>query len=108
MQKRSPQAPIIKLLSGPLMFLAANLFADDAKAQQYDNTDLAKLDADDDTPIVVFGRGEAKIGVAHAASEGTVAGGDLLVRPLLRVSELLEAVPGMIAAQPSGSGKAGQ
>ncbi|WP_340313903.1 TonB-dependent receptor [Rhizorhabdus argentea] len=58
--------------------------------------------------IVVFGRGEAKIGVAHAASEGTIAGADLLVRPLLRVAELLEAVPGMVAAQHSGSGKANQ
>ncbi|MEO6341242.1 MAG: hypothetical protein ABIO39_14465, partial [Caulobacteraceae bacterium] len=36
--------------------------------------------------IVVFGRGEAKIGVAQAASEGTVSGSDLLVRPLLRVA----------------------
>jgi hypothetical protein len=58
--------------------------------------------------VVVFGRGEAKIGIAQAASEGTVAGSDLLVRPLLRVAELLEAVPGMIAAQHSGSGKANQ
>ncbi|USU06606.1 TonB-dependent receptor [Sphingomonadaceae bacterium OTU29LAMAA1] len=58
--------------------------------------------------IVVFGRGEAKIGVAAAASEGTVSGADLLVRPLLRVAELVEAVPGMIAAQHSGSGKANQ
>lgn len=58
--------------------------------------------------LVVFGRGESKIGVAQAASEGTVAGSDLLVRPLLRVAELLEAVPGMIAAQHSGSGKANQ
>ncbi|TCM20882.1 outer membrane receptor protein involved in Fe transport [Novosphingobium sp. PhB165] len=58
--------------------------------------------------IVVFGRGETKIGEAHAASEGSVAGSDLLVRPLLRVAELLEAVPGMVAAQHSGSGKANQ
>lgn len=58
--------------------------------------------------IVVFGRGEAKIGIAGAASEGSVAGSDLLIRPLLRVAELLEAVPGMIAAQHSGSGKANQ
>jgi outer membrane receptor protein involved in Fe transport len=58
--------------------------------------------------IVVFGRGETKIGTAHAASEGSVAGSDLLVRPLLRVAELLEAVPGMVAAQHSGSGKANQ
>ena len=58
--------------------------------------------------ILVFGRGEAKISIAKAASEGTVGGSDLLVRPLLRVAELLEAVPGMIAAQHSGSGKANQ
>ncbi len=58
--------------------------------------------------IVVFGRGELKIGIAHAASEGTIAGSDLLVRPLLRTAELLEAVPGMVAAQHSGSGKANQ
>ncbi|NML92218.1 TonB-dependent receptor [Novosphingobium olei] len=58
--------------------------------------------------IVVFGRGEARIGSAAAASEGSVAGADLLVRPLVKVSELLEAIPGMVAAQHSGSGKANQ
>ncbi len=58
--------------------------------------------------VLVFGRGEAKLGVATAASGGTVAGSDLLVRPLLRVAELLEAVPGLVAAQHSGSGKANQ
>lgn len=70
---------------------------------------LADTAPDPGTPdIIVFGRGESKIGTATAASEGTVAGADLLVRPLLRVAELLEAVPGMIAAQHSGSGKANQ
>lgn len=58
--------------------------------------------------IVVFGRGENKIGIAGAASEGSISGADLLVRPLVKVSELLEAVPGMVAAQHSGSGKASQ
>lgn len=58
--------------------------------------------------VTVFGRAERKIGVADAASEGTVGGDDLLVRPLLRVAELLESVPGLIAAQHSGSGKANQ
>ena len=58
--------------------------------------------------IIVFGRGQLKIGVAQSASEGTISGSDLLVRPLLRTAELLEAVPGMIAAQHSGSGKANQ
>ena len=64
--------------------------------------------APDDDTIIVFGRGEAKIGIAQAASEGTVGGSDLLVRPLLRTAELLEAIPGMVAAQHSGSGKANQ
>lgn len=58
--------------------------------------------------VIVFGRGEELIGKADAASEGTVGGTDLLVRPMLRTADLLEAVPGLIAAQHSGSGKANQ
>lgn len=58
--------------------------------------------------VVVFARGENLIGRADAASEGAVGGADLSVRPLLRVAELLEVVPGLIAAQHSGSGKANQ
>jgi len=58
--------------------------------------------------VVVFARGEKLIGHADAASEGAVGGADLSVRPLLRVAELLEVVPGLIAVQHSGSGKANQ
>src|SRR5688500_16301464 len=58
--------------------------------------------------VVVFGRNLELLGTADAASEGTVGGADLLVRPMLRVAELLEAVPGMVAVQHSGSGKANQ
>ena len=71
-----------------------------ADSQAAGNTELQE--------VIVFGRAESKIGVAQAASEGTVGGADLLVRPMLRVAELLEAVPGLIAAQHSGSGKANQ
>jgi outer membrane receptor protein involved in Fe transport len=58
--------------------------------------------------IIVFGRSLELVGRAEAATEGTVTGADLLVRPMLRVAELLEAVPGMVAVQHSGSGKANQ
>ena len=58
--------------------------------------------------IIVFGRNTVLLGTANAASEGSVGGADLLVRPMLRVAELLEAVPGMVAVQHSGSGKANQ
>jgi outer membrane receptor protein involved in Fe transport len=58
--------------------------------------------------VLVFGRAEQQIGIAGAASEGAVGGADLTVRPILRTAELLEAVPGLIAAAHSGSGKANQ
>jgi outer membrane receptor protein involved in Fe transport len=57
---------------------------------------------------VVFGRATQLLGTADAASEGSVGGADLLVRPMLKTAELLEAVPGMVAVQHSGSGKANQ
>jgi outer membrane receptor protein involved in Fe transport len=58
--------------------------------------------------VIVFGRNLDLVGTAEAATEGSVGGADLLVRPMLRVAELLEAVPGMVAVQHSGSGKANQ
>lgn len=58
--------------------------------------------------VVVYGRSLTQIGDALAASEGSVGGADLAVRPLLKVAELLEVVPGMVAVQHSGSGKANQ
>jgi hypothetical protein len=69
---------------------------------------VVAAEAEELDEVVVFGRGEEQIGTAAAASEGVVGGADLSVRPMLRVAELLEAVPGMIAAQHSGSGKANQ
>ncbi len=58
--------------------------------------------------IVVFGRNTDLVGTAEAASEGSVSGADLLVKPLFRTAELLESMPGMVAVQHSGSGKANQ
>ncbi|MDR2212148.1 MAG: TonB-dependent receptor [Pseudomonadales bacterium] len=58
--------------------------------------------------IVVFGRSTNLTGVAQAASEGSVGGADLLIRPLLKTAELLESTPGLVAVQHSGSGKANQ
>lgn len=58
--------------------------------------------------VVVFGRAEQLIGVAQSASEGMVGYDDIQLSPLLRVGELAEAVPGMVATQHSGTGKANQ
>lgn len=97
--------------SGGLALLAfAALHSGTARAQRVDDIAPAAAESSESGTgdIVVFGRGENKIGIAGAASEGSFSGQDLLVRPLLKVAELLEAVPGLIAAQHSGSGKANQ
>ncbi len=58
--------------------------------------------------IVVEGRQNDLVGIAATASEGTTGREQLLWRPLLRPGELLETVPGLIATQHSGTGKANQ
>ncbi len=51
---------------------------------------------------------ENLVGVAQAASQGAITARQLEVRPLLRVGEVLETVPGMIASAHAGGGKANQ
>ncbi|GAB5380057.1 MAG: TonB-dependent receptor [Aliiglaciecola sp.] len=48
------------------------------------------------------------VGAAISASQGVVSEQEFQFRPLLRNGELLELIPGMIATQHSGSGKANQ
>ena len=68
----------------------------------------ASADAGPTETLVVFGRGTTLVGAAESASEGSISGADMLVRPMLRTAEMLEVVPGMVAVQHSGSGKANQ
>jgi hypothetical protein len=58
--------------------------------------------------VTVWGQRQRQLGVAHSASEGTVDFGKFVDRPLLRVGELAEVVPGLAATQHSGTGKANQ
>jgi hypothetical protein len=58
--------------------------------------------------LVVYGRAERLIGQAGSASEGLVGYDDIRLPPMLRVGELVEAVPGMVATQHSGTAKANQ
>jgi hypothetical protein len=59
-------------------------------------------------PIVVYGRQDDLVGVAEAASQGTVGAEQLEERPIFRPGEVLETVPGLIVTQHSGEGKANQ
>jgi outer membrane receptor protein involved in Fe transport len=58
--------------------------------------------------LVVYGRALERIGEAASASEGTVGYRDFENKPISRVGELAENVPGLIATQHSGTGKANQ
>ncbi|MDP6653716.1 MAG: TonB-dependent receptor, partial [Gammaproteobacteria bacterium] len=58
--------------------------------------------------IVIWGRSLQQLGTADSASQGVVGYDDFSTRPMARVAELVEVVPGMIATQHSGPGKANQ
>ncbi|HUH00946.1 MAG TPA: TonB-dependent receptor, partial [Kofleriaceae bacterium] len=58
--------------------------------------------------IVVVGRRLNLVGEAISASQGSVGQAEISARPLLRTGDLLEFVPGLVATQHSGSGKANQ
>lgn len=58
--------------------------------------------------LEVSGRKLNLIGFASSASEGVVSQDEIAIRPLLRVGEILETVPGLVATQHSGPGKANQ
>ncbi len=58
--------------------------------------------------VVIWGRSLQLLGTANSASQGVVGYSDFSTRPMSRVAELVEVVPGMIATQHSGPGKANQ
>ncbi|HMB39569.1 MAG TPA: TonB-dependent receptor [Wenzhouxiangellaceae bacterium] len=59
-------------------------------------------------PVRVEGRAFDLVGIARNATEGYVGQEQLKKRPLLRIGELLETIPGFVATQHSGAGKGNQ
>jgi hypothetical protein len=66
--------------------------------------------ADDDIlqKVLVAGSRASQLGVADAASVGSVGQKQLEARTVYRPGELLEATPGLVVSQHSGEGKANQ
>jgi len=58
--------------------------------------------------IEIQGKAVSLIGEAISASEGIIGQQEILNRPMLRIGEILELVPGMVVTQHSGTGKANQ
>jgi TonB dependent receptor/TonB-dependent Receptor Plug Domain len=58
--------------------------------------------------VAVAGRKADLVGIASAASEGTIGPAEIANRPISRPGEVLEAIPGLVITQHSGEGKANQ
>jgi outer membrane receptor protein involved in Fe transport len=82
--------PIALLLA--TLFVPACAWADDPVIQR----------------VLVEGARTSQLGIADAASAGTVNQKELAMRTVYRPGELLEAAPGLIVSQHSGEGKANQ
>ena len=89
------------------LYLAALAAAGTSTTAAWAQDDVDEREATGEQ-IFVFGRAIDLIGEAGAASEGIVGYDDFEQRPLSRPGELVEVIPGMIATQHSGTGKANQ
>ena len=91
----------VKMMSGVTRVDAVMRFSLTAEVAVVGKRTFANLE-DMDEPA------ENLVGVAQAASQGAITARQLEVRPLMRVAEVLETVPGMIASSHAGGGKANQ
>ena len=58
--------------------------------------------------VTITGRKKVLVGEARSASEGVISQVDIYKRPVQRPGDILEAVPGLVVTQHSGSGKSNQ
>ena len=99
---------LLRLISGLLattFVISASYASSEPPA---DKASPEETDTERRGQITVTGRATDLIGKASAASEGIVGKADLEDRPIQRIAELLEVIPGFIATQHSGGGKANQ
>lgn len=82
-----------------------NAFAQDGEIRENKGERVTGQREDE---IIVYGRALEQIGVAISGSQGTVGYADFENLPISRTGELVENVPGVIATQHSGTGKANQ
>lgn len=89
------------------LIAAAGTAAQDHGPENTSSNNMA-LEAARSEEVRVYGPRIDLVGEAISASQGLVTQRELALRPLLRTGEIMESVPGMIATQHSGTGKANQ
>jgi len=88
--------------------LALSAFLAPSLAWSQDNAEPADPPLLSPGTIIVYGRALPQVGIASSGSEGVVGYADFENRPISRAGELAENVPGLVATQHSGTGKANQ
>ncbi len=102
------KSPLLALLSTlPLSHLLANPTQNPSLTTPVTEVELAKRPVRLDE-IVVVGKSADLLEQASSASFGIASSADLLARPTLRRSEILESIPGVVVTQHAGGGKATQ
>ena len=109
------------LLSRLSILTFAFLIGGTAYAQETESTVISTPDPDIKTDsqkhqkgavelqeMTIVERAQSQIGIADSASQGNVGQAQIKYRPITRPAEVLETVPGLIATQHSGEGKANQ
>ncbi|MGZ8239502.1 MAG: TonB-dependent receptor domain-containing protein [Methylobacter sp.] len=98
-----------------VVFAFACMLGNSAFAEQTSNAAPGKSrppSKDEETmylpEIEVIERSDSQVGISDSASQGNVGQEQLRYRPISRPGEILETVPGLIASQHSGEGKASQ
>ena len=81
--------------------------ATEEKKAQAEETKVSKPN-ELSTVKVVSGRSRSLLGLTNSASQGIISQEQIEFRSIARNGELMELIPGMIATQHSGSGKANQ
>lgn len=108
--RRGQPARFADCAGAAIMLLAQLALSNPVAAQDLVEADRLPAPAEPQRPdtIIVYGRAIQQIGIATSGSQGVVGYRDFTDRPLSRVGELVENVPGVIATQHSGTGKANQ
>ena len=79
-----------------------------AETEEHEHDDGSQHELRFYEAVEVSERADDLVGIAASANEGTTGREDLAMRPKLRAGDLVETVPGAIATQHSGGGKANQ
>jgi hypothetical protein len=97
-----------KFILKPLVIGLAIAMGLSYQLAQAHSVDPDKAEELESVEVEEDGRGKDLIGLAETASQGEVSQKQFEHRPLSRGGELIEVIPGAVATQHSGSGKANQ